>query len=161
MPVASDCRGGPAAMQNAIGIGTAVIAGLDPLMGLLAGWITRQVATERARRGEAVHRTLWLEQRVGSGDGLRDLGPVLGGLIGGPVARDLVKHATTPEGRPTNGNGADRLRKADVGRSITSLVMIETIAMIAICLTVGKIVRNWLAVRLSNRQPLSACCLSG
>ncbi len=27
-------------------------------------------------------------------------GPVLGGLIGGPVARYLVKHSTTPEGRP-------------------------------------------------------------
>ena len=27
-------------------------------------------------------------------------GLVLGGLIGGPVARYLVKHSTTPEGRP-------------------------------------------------------------
>ncbi len=35
--------------------------------------------------------------------------------------------------------------KPDVGRSITSLVMIETIAMIAICLTVGKVVAQWLA----------------
>ncbi|MDF2528558.1 MAG: sodium/glutamate symporter [Enterobacter mori] len=35
--------------------------------------------------------------------------------------------------------------KPDVGRSITSLVLIETIAMIAICLTVGKVVAQWLA----------------
>lgn len=35
--------------------------------------------------------------------------------------------------------------KPDVGRMITSLVLIETIALIAICLTVGKIVAQLLA----------------
>ncbi len=38
-------------MQNAIGIGMASLLGLDPLMGLLAGRLPCQVATERARRG--------------------------------------------------------------------------------------------------------------
>lgn len=70
---------------------------------------------------------------------------MLGGLIGGPVARYLVKHSTTPEGRPDDEMVPTAFEKPDVGRSITSLVMIETIAMIAICLTVGKIVAQWLA----------------
>ncbi len=61
------------------------------------------------------------------------------------MARYLVKHSTTPEGRPDDEMVPTAFEKPDVGRSITSLVMIETIAMIAICLTVGKIVAQWLA----------------
>lgn len=42
---------------------------------------------------------------------------------------------------------------------ITSLVLIETIALIAICLTVGKLLRNfWLALLL-NCRPSSVYCL--
>lgn len=73
------------------------------------------------------------------------IGLVLGGLIGGPVARYLVKHSTTPDGRPDDELVPTAFEKPDVGRSITSLVLIETIATIAICLTVGKVVAQWLA----------------
>jgi sodium--glutamate symport carrier gltS len=56
-----------------------------------------------------------------------------------------VKHSTTPDGRPDDELVPTAFEKPDVGRSITSLVLIETIAMIAICLTVGKVVAQWLA----------------
>lgn len=72
-------------------------------------------------------------------------GLVLGGLIGGPVARYLVKHSTTPNGIPDDQEVPTAFEKPDVGRMITSLVLIETIALIAICLTVGKIVAQLLA----------------
>ncbi|MFP1461944.1 sodium/glutamate symporter [Escherichia coli] len=39
--------------------------------------------------------TLWLHQCDGSGDGLCNVGLVCWQLIGGPVARYLVKHSTT------------------------------------------------------------------
>lgn len=71
-------------------------------------------------------------------------GLVLGGLIGGPVARYLVKHSTTPDGMPDDQAVPTAFEKPDVGRIITSLVLIETIALIAICLTVGKIVAQML-----------------
>lgn len=71
-------------------------------------------------------------------------GTVLGGLIGGPVARYLVKHSTTPDGMPDDQAVPTAFEKPDVGRIITSLVLIETIALIAICLTVGKIVAQML-----------------
>ncbi|XPE25252.1 sodium/glutamate symporter [Shigella sonnei] len=72
-------------------------------------------------------------------------GLVLGGLIGGPVARYLVEHSTTPNGIPDTRKFRLRSKSPDVGRMITSLVLIETIALIAICLTVGKIVAQLLA----------------
>ncbi len=133
-------------MQNAIGIGMASLLGLDPLMGLLAGSIT----LSGGHGTGAAWSKLFIE-RYGFENATEvamacaTFGPVLGGLIGGPVARYLVKHSTTPEGRPDDEMVPTAFEKPDVGRSITSLVMIETIAMIAICLTVGKIVAQWLA----------------
>ena len=56
-----------------------------------------------------------------------------------------MKHSTTPDGRPDDELVPTAFEKPDVGRTITSLVMIETIAMIAICLTLGKVVAQWLA----------------
>ena len=72
-------------------------------------------------------------------------GLVLGGLIGGPVARYLVKHSSSPNGTPDDQEVPTAFEKPDVGRVITSLVLIETIALIAICLTLGRVIAQLLA----------------
>lgn len=72
-------------------------------------------------------------------------GLVLGGLIGGPVARYLVKHSSSPDGTPDDQVAPTAFEKPEMGRMITSLVLIESIALIAICLTVGKFVAQLLA----------------
>nr|CAA06471.1 glutamate permease [synthetic construct]CAA06474.1 glutamate permease [synthetic construct]CAA06477.1 glutamate permease [synthetic construct] len=191
-------------MQNAIGIGMASLLGLDPLMGLLAGSIT----LSGGHGTGAAWSKLFIE-RYGFTNATEvamacaTFGLVLGGLIGGPVARQLtltkgnkswsstavaaalelvdppgcrnsisslsipstsrggpvpnspysesyyarylVKHSTTPNGIPDDQEVPTAFEKPDVGRMITSLVLIETIALIAICLTVGKIVAQLLA----------------
>lgn len=133
-------------MQNAIGIGMASLLGLDPLMGLLAGSIT----LSGGHGTGAAWSKLFIE-RYGFTNATEvamacaTFGLVLGGLIGGPVARYLVKHSTTPNGIPDDEEVPTAFEKPDVGRMITSLVLIETIALIAICLTVGKIVAQLLA----------------
>ncbi|MFQ8718925.1 MAG: hypothetical protein ACLR9W_15410 [Enterobacter hormaechei] len=126
-------------MQNAIGIGMASLLGL---MGLLAGSIT--LWWPRAGVEQAVHRALW---RKRNGNGLRPLA-WCGGLIGGPVARYLVK--PPPEGRPRQMVPASRTL------SQHSLVMSLPSAS-----PWAKSLRNGWRERLSNCQPLSACCLSG
>lgn len=88
-------------MQNAIGIGMASLLGLDPLMGLLAGSIT----LSGGHGTGAAWSKLFIE-RYGFTNATEvamacaTFGLVLGGLIGGPVARYLVKHSTTPNGIP-------------------------------------------------------------
>ncbi|ELC7878609.1 sodium/glutamate symporter [Salmonella enterica] len=130
-------------MQNAIGIGMASLLGLDPLMGLIAGSITLS-----GGHGTGAAWSKLFVERYGFANATEvamacaTFGLVLGGLIGGPVARYLVKHSTTP----------------DVGRMITSLVLIETIALIAICLTVGKIVAQLLAGTVLE-LPVFVCVL--
>ncbi len=146
-------------MQNAIGIGMASLLGLDPLMGLIAGSITLS-----GGHGTGAAWSKLFVERYGFANATEvamacaTFGPVLGGLIGGPVARYLVKHSTTPDGMPDDQAVPTAFEKPDVGRMITSLVLIETIALIAICLTVGKIVAQLLAGTVLE-LPVFVCVL--
>lgn len=133
-------------LQNALGIGMATLLGLDPLMGLLAGSITLS-----GGHGTGAAWSKLFVERYGFANATEvamacaTFGLVLGGLIGGPVARYLVKHSSSPDGTPDDQVAPTAFEKPDVGRVITSLVLIESIALIAICLTVGKVVAQLLA----------------
>ncbi|RDT62406.1 sodium/glutamate symporter, partial [Klebsiella pneumoniae] len=100
----------------------ASLLGLDPLMGLLAWSIT----LSGGHGTGAAWSKLFIE-RYGFENATEvamacaTFGLVLGGLIGGPVARYLVKHSTTPEGRPDDEMVPTAFEKPDVGRSITSV----------------------------------------
>ncbi len=132
-------------LQNTIGIGMASLLGIDPLMGLLAGSVT----LSGGHGTGAAWSKLFIE-RYGFANATEvamacaTFGLVLGGLIGGPVARYLVKHSSTPNGTPEDNATPTAFEKPDMGRLITSLVLIESIALIAICLTAGKVVAHWL-----------------
>ncbi|WP_416042232.1 sodium/glutamate symporter [Edwardsiella ictaluri] len=132
-------------VQNAIGISMAKLMGLDPLMGLLAGSIT----LSGGHGTGAAWSKLFIE-RYGFQNATEvamacaTFGLVLGGLIGGPVARYLVKHSSTPDGTPDDNAVPSPFEKPQSGRMITSLVLIETLALIVICLTVGQLIAGWL-----------------
>ena len=116
------------------------------LMGLLAGSITLS-----GGHGTGAAWSKLFVERYGFANATEvamacaTFGLVLGGLIGGPVARYLVKHSSSPDGTPDDQVAPTAFEKPDVGRVITSLVLIESIALIAICLTVGKVVAQLLA----------------
>ena len=125
-------------VQNAIGIGMAKMLGLDPLMGLLAGSITLS-----GGHGTGAAWSKLFTERYGFENATEvamacaTFGLVLGGIIGGPVARYLVSHSSTPHGTPEDTVDPSAFEKPSIGRMITPLVMVETIALIAICLTAG------------------------
>ncbi len=133
-------------MQNAIGIGMASLLGLDPLMGLLAGSIT----LSGGHGTGAAWSKLFIE-RYGFTNATEvamacaTFGLVLGGLIGGPVARYLVKHSTTPNGIPDDQEVPTAFEKPDVGRMITSLVLIGNYRADCYLPDGGKIVAQLLA----------------
>ncbi len=132
-------------MQNAIGIGMASLMGLDPLMGLLAGSITLSGGHGTGAAWSKVFTERYgFENATEVAMACATFGLVLGGLVGGPVARYLVKHSATPDGTPDDSAVPLAFEKPDQGRMITSLVLIETIAMIAICITLGRIVASLL-----------------
>lgn len=132
-------------VQNIVGIGLAEMLGLDPLMGLIAGSITLSGGhgTGLAWGEEFVNR-YGFNGAVEVAMACATFGLVLGGLIGGPVARYLVKHSATPDGLPDDAMIPQGFEKPKAERLITSRVMIETIALISICLLVGQYVAQLL-----------------
>lgn len=125
-------------LQNAIGIGMAKLLGLDPLMGLLAGSITLSGGHGTgAAWSKLFSEKYGFENATEVAMACATFGLVLGGIIGGPVARYLVSHSSTPNGSPEDAADPSAFEKPTMGRMITPLVMVETIALIAICLTAG------------------------
>lgn len=125
-------------VQNAMGIALAKALGLDPLMGLLAGSITLSGGHGTGAAWGAVFSEKY---GVASASELAiasaTFGLVLGGLIGGPVARLLIKRVKTPGLDPAQPRGPKGFEQPNQERMITSFSFIETLALLAISLQVG------------------------
>ncbi|MDC9581947.1 sodium/glutamate symporter [Xenorhabdus sp. PR6a] len=132
-------------VQNTVGIVLAKMLGLDPLMGLLAGSITLSGGHGTgAAWGKVFAERYGFENATEVAMACATFGLVLGGLIGGPVARVLVKKAKTPGLETEDTELPTAFEKPYTGRLITPLVMLETIAMIAICLLAGRFIEKLL-----------------
>lgn len=132
-------------VQNAMGIGLATALGLDPLMGLLAGSITLSgghgtgaawSATFTEKFGLASASELALASAT--------FGLVLSGLIGGPVARLLIKRVKTPGVEEEVPQLPKGFEQPDKERLITSFSFIETLALIAVSLLAGTLLNSLL-----------------
>jgi ESS family glutamate:Na+ symporter len=147
-------------LQNAMGIGLATLLGLDPLMGLLTGSIT----LAGGHGTGAAWGTVFSEQYgLASASELAiasaTFGLVLGGLIGGPVARLLIKRVQVPGCHPQE---TPRLPKGfeqpNKERSITPFSFIETLALIAVSLLAGNLL-NGLLHGTALELPTFVCVL--
>ncbi len=125
-------------LQNAMGIGLAKALGLDPLMGLLAGSVTLSGGHGTGGAWGAVFQEQYgLASAPEIAMASATFGLVLGGLIGGPVARLLVKRVSTPglvQAEARRPRGYEQPYKE---RQITALSFIETLALVAISLQAG------------------------
>lgn len=133
-------------VQNAMGIGLVTMLGLDPLMGLLTGSITLAGGHGTgAAWGTAFSENYGLASASELAMASATFGLVLGGLIGGPVARLLIKRVEVPG---CNQQEAPRLPKGfeqpNKERSITPFSFIETLALIAVSLLAGSLLNGWL-----------------
>jgi ESS family glutamate:Na+ symporter len=123
--------------QNICGLILANLLGFPPLMGLLAGSITLSGGHGTGAAWGAVFSEKYgLAGATELAIACATFGLVLGGLIGGPVARYLARKTPKPlEDNPSDHLGA--FEDPRTTRLITAPAMIETLAMFAICLLVG------------------------
>ena len=132
-------------IQNAMGIGLATALGLDPLMGLLTGSITLAGGHGTgAAWGATFSEKFGLASASELAMASATFGLVLGGLIGGPVARLLISRVQTPgceQEKPRLPKGFEQPNKE---RSITSFSLVETLALIAVSLLAGSLLNGWL-----------------
>jgi ESS family glutamate:Na+ symporter len=132
-------------MQDTLGIVLAWALGQDPLLGLLGASVTlsgghgtgaawAKVFAERHGLASATEIAI----------ACATFGLILGGLIGGPVGRFLITHhglAPAPQTDMANTTGFEEPKAL---RPITAEAVIETVALIAVCLAVGSALAAWL-----------------
>lgn len=138
-------------IQSGVGIGLAKALGIDPLMGLLAGSITLAGGHGTgAAWGEVFSKDYGFTNATEIAMACATFGLVLGGLIGGPVARMLLRKRqmnldTTIMGQDQDKEASDDITAFEqprASRRITSNALIETITMILISITLGTIISD-------------------
>lgn len=133
-------------VQNAMGIGLAKALGLDPLMGLLTGSVTLAGGHGTgAAWGTVFSEKYGLASASELAMASATFGLVLGGLIGGPVARLLIKRVQSPGGlEPEKTRMPKGFEQPNKERSITAFSFIETLALIAVSLLAGTLLNGQL-----------------
>ncbi|QDX20822.1 sodium/glutamate symporter [Pandoraea pnomenusa] len=135
-------------MQNAIGVGLAMAMGLPPGVGLLGGSITLAGGHGTgAAWGETLTSRYGVQSALEIAMACATFGLVLGGLLGGPVARYLVGRLgnRVPGAQGGQGDVPEGFEQPHTVRLITAQALIETVAMIAICLLGGEVIARWLS----------------
>lgn len=126
-------------LQNVLGISVAMLLGVDPLLGLLGGSITMHGGHATGAAWADIFSTSYgFDNAAEVAMACATFGLVLGGLLGGPVSSYLMKKTPLPS---NVDDGQDEgFEKPSKERLITSSTMIEAIAMIAICLSIGSFI---------------------
>jgi glutamate:Na+ symporter, ESS family len=125
-------------MQNALGLLLVKALGVNPLFGLLGGSISLSGGHGTAAAWSNVFTQRYgLNHAAEVGLACATFGLILGGLIGGPLANHLVKRVALPDAAPA-GTEPGLFERPDNVRLITAPAMIETLALIAVCLLGGQ-----------------------
>ncbi|MGP1479387.1 MAG: sodium/glutamate symporter [Capnocytophaga sp.] len=151
-------------VQNSVGVGLATALGQHPIMGLVTGSITLTGGHGTAGAwGKILETEYGIKGAIDLGMASATFGLVLGGLIGGPVARKLVKDlGRTPISESEKQNDfsdpkVEFLENAGKQRLITAKSAIETMALFAACLSFSAImvsptVTAWLPEKFTIPQ---------
>lgn len=132
--------------QNLMGILLAVIQGQPALLGLLAGSITLS-----GGHGTGLAWSSIFTEKYGMTSASEiamasaTFGLVLGGLLGGPVARLLLARVPDKAAGAMEAADPGQFEQPAAVRLITAPALIETLALIAICLLGGQAIARGLA----------------
>lgn len=128
-------------VQNTVGIFGSMALGLDPAYGLIAGSVT---LTGGHGTGAAWADTLTKQFGISSAMEIAmacaTFGLVFGGIIGGPVAKFLLKRMHKDEvAEDENVDDVEEaFEKPVYRRKVNTRTIIETITMMSVCLFVGQ-----------------------
>ncbi|MBP6563807.1 MAG: sodium/glutamate symporter [Neisseriaceae bacterium] len=125
-------------VQNVVGMGMALALGQNPFIGLIAGSITLS-----GGHGNGAAWAPVLSEQYGVTGALElamacaTLGLVLGGLVGGPVARHLLKKVKTPSVDAAAEPVQEQFEQPQIKRSINAANIVETVGMLAVSMALG------------------------
>ncbi len=126
-------------LQNVFGISLAKLLGINPSYGLIAGSITLTGGHGTgAAWAESLTETFHIEGAMELAMACATYGLVIGGLIGGPVAKALIKRKNIkPNHMAETEQPIETFESPKSKRRINVRNMIETLTMLAISLALG------------------------
>jgi len=140
--------------QDALGVAVASVLGVNPFLGLVAGSITM---TGGHGTGAAFGKLLADQYGLTGGVTLAmaaaTFGLVSGGLIGGPIATNLIKrfnpkHATPPSGATAAAVPHDALDEEidtePAGEPATAYTLLKIITVVLVAMWAGSLLSGWL-----------------
>jgi ESS family glutamate:Na+ symporter len=132
--------------QNAVGVSIAELTGTHWGYGLIAGSVSLAGGHGTALTWGQVAEDAGLGDAMSLGLAFATLGLICGGLVGGPIARRLIRiHSLSPsESQPESLTSAPAEPAEDEPVSVTSRQVIRTIFLLAICVGVGAQLNRWL-----------------
>ncbi len=131
-------------VQNAVGVTLASLLGLDPLIGLIAGSITLVGGHGTAGAwADVLEKQHGVQGALTLGIACATFGLIIGGLIGGPVAKRLIERnrltaATEPDNSAVQAS-TPNFEFPHQTRLITSDAAIESLALFAGCLAFAEL----------------------
>ena len=161
-------------VQNAVGVGLASALGLDPLIGLVAGSITLVGGHGTAGAwGSVLEQQHGLTGATTLGMACATFGLVIGGVMGGPLAKRLIStyrlakprsEAAQLSAEPHPGSEHDEVVNFEspgkTPRLITADAAIETLALFAACLAFGEFMTA-MTKDTAVQLPTFVWCLGG
>ncbi|MBF6631380.1 MAG: sodium/glutamate symporter [Comamonas sp.] len=161
-------------VQNAVGVGLATALGLDPLVGLVAGSITLVGGHGTAGAwGSVLEQQHGLTGATTLGMACATFGLIIGGIMGGPLAKRLITRyklakprseadQLDPSGSTVteSSNVANFESPGKAPRLITADAAIETLALFAGCLAFGEFMTT-LTQGTTVQLPTFVWCLGG
>lgn len=129
-------------LQNVFGVSMAALVGLNPVYGLIAGSITLTGGHGTgAAWAENLTETFQISGAMELAMACATYGLVMGGVIGGPVAKILLKrkHIQPSSARAAHAQPVELFENPTSNRRINVRNMIETLTMLAICLAGGQL----------------------
>lgn len=139
-------------IQNGVGVSLALLTDLNPLFGMVAGSVTLSGGHGTgATYAELFSDHYNLQSVLEMAMAAATFGLVLGGLLGGPIAQQLIKRHNlkavehADHGEPGDHNSDDVVtydpRDLD---TVSPKKMMETLLLLAFCMAVGSAIFEWL-----------------
>lgn len=133
-------------LQNIIGLGVSYAMGQNPLLGMLGGSITMSGGHGTGAAWAEVFKNPPYNFAAATEVAMAcaTFGLVMGGLIGGPTARYLIKKYNLKiPGIKQDYNSEHGFEKPDKERLITPISFVESLALIALCLLIGTLLSSY------------------
>ncbi|OED60176.1 sodium/glutamate symporter [Vibrio tasmaniensis ZS-17] len=143
-------------MQNIVGIFVASMFGLEPVFGLLSGSISLIGGHGTAIAwAPKVAEEFGLESAMEIGIASATFGLILASLMGGPIAKFLIKRHNL---KPADGQSGLIDSNAKKQQALTSFQFLDAVLAIHICVIVGALL-NELISQTGLQLPLFVSCL--